>query len=100
MICSLSKHEAEKNGFDDALMLDYRGLSLRQQGQIFFVKNNKLYTPLPDCFLNGITRKTVIDIANKLGIEINEGHFKYDFLKIVKKFFDWYSCRNYSCYLN
>ena len=88
MICSLSKHEAERNGFDDALMLDYRGFIAEATGaNIFFVKNNQLFTPIPDCFLDGITRKTVIDIANKLGIKINEGHFKYDFLKNCEEVF-------------
>ena len=73
MICSLSKHEAEKNGFDDALMLDYRGFIAEATGaNIFFVKNNKIYTPLPDCFLDGITRRTVIKLAEDNGIEIIE----------------------------
>tara|TARA_B100000900_G_C20467226_1_gene669809 strand:- start:185 stop:1057 length:873 start_codon:yes stop_codon:yes gene_type:complete len=82
MICSLSKHEAERKGFDDALMLDYRGFIAEATGaNIFFTKKNKLYTPLPDCFLNGITRKTVIEIAKKLKIEIKEDHYNFDFLK-------------------
>ena len=80
MICSLSKHEAEKDGFDDALMLDYRGFIAEATGaNIFFIKNKKLYTPIPDCFLNGITRQTVIDIAKKLNIEVEEDHYKLNF---------------------
>ena len=82
MICSLSKHDAEKKGFDDALMLDYRNFIAEATGaNIFFVKNDKLFTPLPDCFLNGITRQCVINIAQKLEIEVIEDHFEIDFLE-------------------
>ena len=82
MICSLSKHEAEKLGFDDALMLDYRGYVAEATGaNIFFVKNNELFTPIADCFLNGITRQTVIEIAKENKIKVHENHFKLDFLK-------------------
>ena len=82
MICSLSKHEAEKLGFDDALMLDYRGYVAEATGaNIFFVKNNELFTPLADCFLNGITRQTVIEIAQENKIKVHKKHFKLDFLK-------------------
>ena len=66
MICTLSKHIAEKKGFDDSLMLDSNGYVAESTGaNIFFVKNNKLYTPIADCFLNGITRQTVIKLAKK-----------------------------------
>ena len=82
MICSLSKHAAEKKGFDDALMLDYRDFIAEATGaNIFFVKNDKLFTPLPDCFLNGITRQCVIKIAKKLKVEVIEDHFEIDFLE-------------------
>jgi branched-chain amino acid aminotransferase len=82
MICSLSKHEAEKLGFDDALMLDYRGYIAEATGaNIFFVKNGELFTPIADCFLNGITRQTVIEIAKENKIKVHENHFKLDFLK-------------------
>lgn len=82
MICSLSKHKAENKGFDDALMLDYRGFIAEATGaNIFFVKDNILYTPIPDCFLNGITRQAVIKIARSLKIKVEEKHLKLDFLK-------------------
>ena len=81
MICSLSKHKAEKAGFDDALMLDYRGYIAEATGaNIFFVKNGELFTPKPDCFLNGITRQTVIKIAKRIKIKVTEDHFKIDFV--------------------
>ena len=81
MICSLSKHKAEKAGFDDALMLDYRGYIAEATGaNIFFVNNGELFTPKPDCFLNGITRQTVIKIARRIKIKVTEDHFKIDFL--------------------
>ena len=81
MICSLSKHKAEKAGFDDALMLDYRGYIAEATGaNIFFVKNGELFTPKPDCFLNGITRQTVIKIARRIKIKVTEDHFKIDFM--------------------
>ncbi len=82
MICSLSKHKAESQGFDDALMLDYRGFIAEATGaNIFFIKEKKLFTPKADCFLNGITRKTVIEIARKLKIPVKEDHFKPEFMK-------------------
>ncbi len=88
MICSLSKHEAEKLGFDDALMLDYRGYVAEATGaNIFFVKNNELFTPIADCFLNGITRQTVIEIAKENEIRVHEEHFKLDFLKTCDEVF-------------
>jgi len=73
MICTLSKHKAEQAGFDDALMFDYRGQVAEATGaNIFFVKDGKLHTPKPDCFLDGITRRTVIDIAKKHQIDVVE----------------------------
>ena len=88
MICSLSKHEAEKLGFDDALMLDYRGYIAEATGaNIFFVRENELFTPIADCFLNGITRQTVIEIAKEHKIKVHEKHFKLDFLKTCDEVF-------------
>lgn len=73
MICTLSKHEAEKAGYHDALMLDYRGQVAELTGANFFmVKNGELHTPVTDCFLNGITRQTVITLAKKAGIKVHE----------------------------
>jgi branched-chain amino acid aminotransferase len=64
MICTLSKHEAERKGYADALMLDYRGQVAEATGaNVFFVKNGELHTPTPDCFLNGITRQTVMGLG-------------------------------------
>ena len=73
MICTLSKHAAERKGYADALMLDWRGQVAEATGaNIFFVKDGALHTPTPDCFLNGITRQTVIELAKKRGIELVE----------------------------
>lgn len=73
MICTLSKHAAERKGYADALMLDYRGLVAEATGaNIFFVKEGRIHTPKPDCFLDGITRHTVIDLARARGFEIIE----------------------------
>lgn len=76
MICTISKHEAEQEGFNDALMLDYRGFLAEATGANLFLvmKNGELHTPLPDCFLNGITRQTVIELARNSGIEVVERH--------------------------
>lgn len=73
MICTLSKHEAESKGFDDSLMLDYRGYIAEATGaNIFFIKNNEIHTPIADCFLDGITRQTIINIARTEGIKVEE----------------------------
>ena len=73
MICTLSKHAAEAKGYADAMMLDWRGQVAEATGaNIFFVKDGKLHTPTPDCFLDGITRRTVIDLAKRRGLEIIE----------------------------
>jgi branched-chain amino acid aminotransferase len=78
MICTLSKHRAEKDGFHDAMMLDYRGYVAEATGaNVFFVmKDGRVHTPTPDCFLNGITRRTVIDLLKARGVEVVERHIK------------------------
>ena len=80
MICTLAKHEAEKNGFTDSLMLDYQGNIAESTGSNVFFKNKsgELHTPIPDSFLNGITRRCVIDIAKSKGIKIVERKIKPD----------------------
>jgi branched-chain amino acid aminotransferase len=73
MICTLSKHKAEDEGFEDALMLDWRGQVAEATGaNVFFTFGDELHTPLADCFLNGITRQTVIELARGLGITVVE----------------------------
>ena len=73
MICTLSKHAAESKGYADALMLDWRGRVAEATGaNVFFVDNGILHTPEPDCFLDGITRRTVMDLARARGLEIIE----------------------------
>ncbi len=73
MICTLSKHAAERKGYNDALMLDYRNQVAEATGaNVFFVQDGKIHTPVPDCFLDGITRRTVVGLAKKRGIEIIE----------------------------
>ena len=77
MICTLSKHKAEGQGYNDALMMDYRGLVAEATGaNIFFLMDGKLHTPTPDCFLDGITRRTVIDLAQREGLEVIERHIQ------------------------
>ena len=73
MICTLSKHDAEKSGYADSLMLDYENYVAEATGaNVFFIKDGEIHTPKPDCFLDGITRRTVIDIAKKRGIKVIE----------------------------
>jgi branched-chain amino acid aminotransferase len=73
MICTISKHKAERKGYADALMLDWRGRVAECTGaNIFFVRNGEIHTPTPDCFLDGITRRTVIALAQKRQIKVVE----------------------------
>lgn len=73
MICTVSKHAAEQKGYTDALMLDWRGRVAECTGaNVFFIREGKIHTPTPDCFLDGITRRTVIDLARERGIEVIE----------------------------
>jgi branched-chain amino acid aminotransferase len=88
MICTVSKHEAEKEGFDDALMLDYRGYLAEATGaNLFLIINGELHTPTPDCFLNGITRLTVMDLARKNGIKVVERHMEPKVLEEASEVF-------------
>jgi branched-chain amino acid aminotransferase len=73
MICTVEKHKAEKNGYADALMLDWRGYVAEATGaNVFFIKDGVIHTPTADVFLDGITRRTVMDLARKRGIEVIE----------------------------
>ncbi|MGR3792516.1 branched-chain amino acid aminotransferase [Vannielia sp. SX4] len=75
MICTMSKHEAEAKGCSDALFMDYRGYVAEATGaNIFFVKDGEVHTPKPDCFLNGITRQTVIGMLEDRQIKVHERH--------------------------
>lgn len=88
MICTISKHEAERDGFDDALMLDYRGYLAEATGaNLFLIINGELHTPTPDCFLNGITRLTVMDLARKRQIKVVERHMKPEVLEQAQEIF-------------
>ena len=83
MICTLSKHEAEAKGFTDSLMLDYEGNIAEATGANIFFKNKtgELHTPVPDSFLDGITRREVIKIANSKGIKVVERKIKPEEMK-------------------
>ncbi len=73
MICTISKHKAEREGYDDAMFLDYRGQVAEATGaNVFFVINGEIHTPTPDCFLDGITRRAVIEMARKRGYKVIE----------------------------
>ena len=82
IICTMSKEFAESKGYHDALMLDYRGYVAEGTGaNIFFIKDNDIHTPIPDCFLNGITRQAVIKMATEQGFKITERHILPDEIK-------------------
>jgi len=88
MICTICKHAAEAKGFGDALMLDYRGYVAETTGaNLFFVIDGEIHTPTPDCFLNGITRRTVIDLARRRGITVTERHIKPEELRDAQEIF-------------
>jgi branched-chain amino acid aminotransferase len=88
MICTISKHDAEAAGFHDAMMLDYRGYIAEATGaNMFFIFNGELHTPTPDCFLDGITRRTVMDLARQRGIKVVERHIKPEELANVAETF-------------
>jgi branched-chain amino acid aminotransferase len=82
MICTMSKHAAEAKGCSDALMFDYRGYVAEATGaNVFFVKDGEVHTPTPDCFLNGITRQTVVGMLKGKGITVHERHIMPDELE-------------------
>jgi branched-chain amino acid aminotransferase len=73
MICTISKHRAERRGYADAMMLDWQGRVAECTGaNIFFISDDVIHTPIADCFLDGITRRTVIDLARRRGVEVME----------------------------
>ncbi|MEE2689436.1 MAG: branched-chain amino acid aminotransferase [Pseudomonadota bacterium] len=89
MICTLSKHDAEEEGYSDALMLDYRGYIAEATGANIFMMmpDGKLHTPTPDCFLDGITKRTVMALAEARGIEIIERHINPEELADAREVF-------------
>ncbi|HEV2602521.1 MAG TPA: branched-chain amino acid aminotransferase [Microvirga sp.] len=73
MICTISKHRAERKGYADALMLDWQGRVAECTGaNVFFIRDGVIHTPMADCFLDGITRRTVIDLAKRRGFDVEE----------------------------
>ncbi len=88
MICTISKHDAEKDGYNDALMLDYRGYLAEATGaNLFLVIDGEIHTPTPDCFLNGITRQTVIELAKARQTKVIERHIMPEELSKVQEVF-------------
>ena len=88
MICTMSKHHAENRGFNDALMLDWRGQVAEATGaNAFFIRDGVIHTPTPDCFLDGITRRTVIDLAKQRGVEVIERAIWPEELESFEQFF-------------
>ena len=88
MICTISKHKAEKKGYADAMMLDWQGRVAECTGaNIFFTKDGQIHTPIADCFLNGITRQTVIALAKKNGMTVNERRIMPDELPSMNECF-------------
>ena len=86
MICTMSKHAAEAKGCSDALMMDYRGYVAEATGaNMFFVRDGAVHTPTPDCFLNGITRQTVIGMIKDKGIQVIERHIMPDELETFEQ---------------
>jgi branched-chain amino acid aminotransferase len=88
MICTISKHIAERKGYADAMMLDWQGRVAECTGaNIFFVQDGKIHTPIADCFLDGITRQTVIELAKRRGIEVIERRIMPDELSALPECF-------------
>ncbi len=87
-IASRSKKHADERGYDDALMFDWRGQVAEATGaNAFFIKEGKLFTPTPDCFLNGITRQTIMDLARRRGVEVEERAIWPDELESFEQMF-------------
>ena len=88
MICTISKHRAERKGYADAMMLDWQGRVAECTGaNIFFTRDGALHTPIADCFLNGITRQTTIEIAKTQGLEVIERRIMPEELKTFNECF-------------
>ena len=88
LICTLSKSYAEDKGYNEALMLDYRGyVAEATSSNIFLIKGNDIHTPIPDCFLNGITRQTVIDMIKQQGFNLIERYIKPEEIKDFEEVF-------------
>ena len=88
MICTISKHKAERKGYADALMLDWQGRVAECTGaNVFFTQDGALHTPIADCFLDGITRRTVIDLARRRGIEVVERRIRPEELEAFNECF-------------
>jgi branched-chain amino acid aminotransferase len=88
MICTVSKHRAERRGYADAMMLDWEGRVAECTGaNIFFIRDGKLHTPIADCFLSGITRATAIDLAKRRGIEVIERRIMPEELDVFSECF-------------
>lgn len=88
MICTISKHRAEAAGYEDALMLDYRGYIAELTGaNIFLIFNGEIHTPTPDCFLDGLTRRTVISLAKEAGYTVRERHITPEELSEAEEIF-------------
>lgn len=87
-ICTLAKHAAARAGYDDALMLDYRDyVAETTSSNIFFLVDGELLTPIADCFLDGITRQTVLDLARADGMRVREAHLGADVLERAQEVF-------------
>jgi branched-chain amino acid aminotransferase len=88
MICTISKHKAERKGYADALMLDWQGRVAECTGaNVFFIKDGAIHTPMADCFLDGLTRRTVIDLAKRRGFEVQERRIMPDELESFNECF-------------
>lgn len=88
MICTISKHAAEKEGYSDALMQDWRGyLAETTSANLFLIRDGVIHTPKPDCFLDGITRRSVIALAKGMGFEVVERHIPADELATFSEIF-------------